>query len=47
MLVTVVLAFAGILVGLAIGQLAIAGAAAVVLVIVWFVFRSIQKRGGA
>lgn len=45
MLVVVVLAFAGILVGLAMGQLAVAGAAAVALVIVWFVLRSIQKRG--
>lgn len=45
MLVVVVLAFAAILVGLAIGQLAVAGAAAVALVVVWFVLRSIQKRG--
>lgn len=47
MLVVVVLAFAAILVGLAMGQLAVAGVAAIVLVVVWFVFRSIQKRGGA
>jgi Flp pilus assembly protein TadB len=45
MLVVVVLAFVAILVGLAIGQVALAGAAGVVLVIVWFVLRSIQKRG--
>lgn len=45
MLVVVGLAFVGILVGLAIGQVAVAGACAVVLVITWFVLRSIQKRG--
>ncbi len=45
MLVVVVLAFVAILVGLAIGQVALAGAAGVVLVVVWFVLRSIQKRG--
>ena len=46
MVVLAALAFAGILVGLAAGQAAIAGACAVVLVVIWFVLRSIQKRGG-
>lgn|GEM_PF-737797 len=40
-------AFIAILVGLAMGQLAVAGVAAVVLVILWFVLRSIQRRGAA
>lgn len=40
-----VLAFIAILVGLAIGRIAVAGAAGIVLVIVWFVLRSIQRRG--
>jgi hypothetical protein len=47
MLVVVALAFIAILVGLAIGQVVIAGVAGVILVAVWFVFRSIQKRGSA
>ncbi len=46
-LVVVALAFIAILVGLAIGQVMIAGVAGVILVVVWFVFRSIQKRGSA
>ena len=46
MLVVTGIAFVAIIVGLAIGQLAVAGVAAVVLVIVWFVLRSIQRRGG-
>lgn len=41
-----ILAFAAILVGLAIGQLVVAGAAGVVLVIVWFVLRHLQRRAG-
>jgi hypothetical protein len=45
MVVVAGLAFVGILVSLAIGQVAIAGACAVVLVVIWFVLRSIQKRG--
>lgn len=45
MLVVAAAAFIGILVGLAIGQVAVAGACAVVLVVTWFVLRSIQKRG--
>jgi len=40
------LAFVAIIVGLAMGQLAAAGTAAVVLVILWFLLRSIQRRGG-
>lgn len=46
MVVVAGLAFAGILVGLFIGQAAIAAACGVVLVVIWFVLRSIQKRGG-
>jgi hypothetical protein len=41
------LAFIGVLVGLAIGQVVIAGAAGVVLVAAWFILRSIQRRGDA
>ena len=41
------LAFITVLVGLAIGQVAIAGVAGVVLVVVWFVLRSIQRRSRA
>jgi Flp pilus assembly protein TadB len=41
------LAFITVLVGLAIGQVAIAGVAGVVLVAVWFVLRSIQRRSRA
>ena len=47
MLIVVALAFIAILVGLAIGQVVIAGVAGVILVVVWFVFRSLQKRGSA
>ncbi len=47
MVVVAALAFAGILVSLAIGQVAVAGACAVVIVVIWFVLRSIQKRGGS
>jgi Flp pilus assembly protein TadB len=39
------LAFIAVLVGLAIGQVVIAGVAGVVLVAVWFALRAIQKRG--
>ena len=46
MLVLTGLAFIAVIVGLALGQLVIAGVAAVVLVIVWFVLRSIQRSGG-
>ncbi len=40
------LAFIAVLVGLAIGQVVIAGVAGVVLVAVWFALRAIQKRSG-
>ncbi|MBM3665792.1 MAG: hypothetical protein FJW92_08375 [Actinobacteria bacterium] len=46
MLMLTGLAFVAIIVGLAMGQLAAAGTAAVVLVILWFLLRSIQRRGG-
>lgn len=46
MVVVAGLAFVGILVGLAVGQVAVAGACAVVLVAIWFVLRSFQRRGG-
>ncbi|MBM3633735.1 MAG: hypothetical protein FJW99_00325 [Actinobacteria bacterium] len=46
MLVLTGLAFVAIIVGLAMGQLAVSGTAAVVLVILWFLLRSIQRRGG-
>lgn len=41
------LAFIAVLVGLAIGQVVIAGVAGVVLVVVWFVLRSFQRRSRA
>lgn len=47
LIVIAALAFIGVLVGLAIGQVVIAGAAGVVLVAIWFALRSIQRRGGA
>jgi len=47
MIVLTALAFIGVLVGLAIGQVAVAGAAGLVLVLLWFVLRAIQKRGDA
>ena len=46
MLVLTGVAFVAIIVGLATGQLAVAAVAAVVLVVLWFVLRSIQRRGG-
>ncbi len=46
MLVLTGIAFIGVIVGLAMGQLAVAGTAAVVLVVLWFLLRSIQRRGG-
>ena len=46
MIVLTALAFITILVGLAIGQLVVAAAAGVVLVVLWFVLRSIQRRAG-
>ncbi len=46
MVAVAVLAFTGILVSLAVGQVAVAGACAVVLVVIWFVLRSIQRRDG-
>jgi hypothetical protein len=47
MIVLTALAFIGVLVGLAIGQVAVAGASGLVLVLLWFVLRAIQKRGDA
>ena len=46
MVVVAALAFVGILVGLAVGQGAIAAACAMVLAVIWVVLRSIQTRGG-
>lgn len=46
MLVLTGLAFIAIIVGLAMGQLVVAAVAGIVLVILWFLLRSIQRRGG-
>ncbi len=46
LIAVVAVAFIGILAGLATGQVVVAGAAGAVLVIVWFGFRSLQRRGG-
>lgn len=46
MIVLAGVAFVAILVGLAMGELVVAGVAAVVLVVLWFVLRSMQRRGG-
>ncbi len=45
LVVLTALAFVGILVGLAIGQLVVSGGAALALVVLWFVLRVMQKRG--
>ena len=39
------LAFVGILVGLALGMLAVAGICGMVLVLMWFVLMGLKKRG--
>lgn len=46
LIVVAALAFIGVLVGLAVGQVIVAGIAGVVLVAIWFILRSIQKSGG-
>ena len=46
MLVLTGLAFIAIIVGLAMGQLVVAAVAGIVLVILWFLLHSIQRRGG-
>jgi Flp pilus assembly protein TadB len=47
LIAVVALAFIAVVVGLAIGQVIVAGTAGVVLVAVWFTLRAIQRRGGA
>ena len=44
MIVVAALAFIGILVGLMIGRLEVAGISGIVLVVLWFVLRHIQRR---
>jgi hypothetical protein len=42
-----ILAFAAIVVGLAMGQIAVAGTGGLALVVLWFVVRHLQRRGGS
>lgn len=43
--VTTLLAFVGVLVSLALGSIAAAGACGLVLIILWFVLRFLKRRG--